>query len=145
MLKSTLSVAFRWLKMVLAIIFWFKVDHCFHYYVLWWPCKIIPADCKKSAYKLQAQAYNLKHKFYTYSWYIVRDHILHDYTISLSYRGNIPHHIHLIIYLTWVIYREIYHFSWSWKQLYSVSLMDLWKRGIDGFSFFSLIFSYFIF
>jgi hypothetical protein len=78
---------------------------------------------KKSEYKLEAQTYNLKHKFYTYSWYIMRDHILRNYTISLSYRGNIPHHIHLIIYLTWVIYREIYHISWSWKQLYSFYLL----------------------
>jgi hypothetical protein len=77
---------------------------------------------KKSEYKLEGQVYNLNHKFYTYSWDIVRDHILLDYTLSLSYRGNIPHHIHLIIYLTWVIYREIY-ISWSWKQLYSVYLL----------------------
>ena len=70
----------------------------------------------------------LKHKFYTYSWDIMRDHILHDYTISLSYWGNTPHHIHLIIYLTWVLYHEIYHISWSWKQLYSVYLLIYLKQ-----------------
>jgi len=34
LLKSILSVVYRWRKMVLAIRFWFKVDYC----VIRWPC-----------------------------------------------------------------------------------------------------------